>query len=65
MKQSAGYCRLKHIALSVERIREKGCIDPRKQHGSKTQCRYLRKHLDHPHWVRKAILKEFRRAALI
>ena len=65
MKHPAGYCSLKHMVLSVKRIREKGCIDPRKQHGSKTQCRWLRKYPDHPHWVEKAIIKEFRRAALL
>lgn len=65
MKQPAGYCKLKRMALSIQKIKEKGCMDPKKQHGNKTQCVWLRKYPDHPYWVKKAILKEFRRAGML
>lgn len=64
MKQPAAYCLLHRKKLTVNQIKEHKCTDPKKQR-KKGQCNHLVKYLDHPHWVSKAINKEFRRTALI
>ena len=64
MKQPAGYCRLHQEQMSVREIKLEGCIDPKKQLG-KAKCHYLKKYPDHPHWVQKEILKEFRKAGML
>jgi hypothetical protein len=58
---AAGYCLKKDWLLSVKQIKEKGCINARKQYNGKTHCSWFVKYSQHPYWVEKQRLREKRK----
>ncbi len=49
--ENIAYCRLKRVELSSWAMRERGCIDPRKQ-GPKRCCKHFKKNAESPYWWR-------------